>query len=172
MTLRKPNMSDSEFYNWFQTRLKSTEHDCMEWTGQKLPKGYGHVKIHGKKIQTHRYVLAKKLGREIREGMCALHTCDNPPCCNPNHIWEGTNQENVNDKISKGRAAVVKGEKHGCSKLTEDMVITIKQTGRTISQRKLAAEYGVSSTIIYKILKGVIWNHVSVPESPITANAI
>ena len=157
-------MSDSEFYTWFQTRLKSTENNCMEWTGQKLPKGYGHVKIRGKKIQTHRYVLSKKLGRSIGEGMCALHTCDNPPCCNPDHIWEGTNQENVDDKIKKGRGAIVKGEKHGCSKLTEDMVIEIKQAGRTISQRKLATEYGVSSTIIYKILKGVLWSHVSLPE--------
>uniref|UniRef100_A0A6C0AJW4 Uncharacterized protein n=1 Tax=viral metagenome TaxID=1070528 RepID=A0A6C0AJW4_9ZZZZ len=165
-------MSESEFYNWFQTRLKSTENGCMEWTGQRLAKGYGHVRIHGKKIQTHRYVLAKKLGREIREGMCALHSCDNPPCCSPDHIWEGTNQDNVNDKNSKGRGVYVKGEHHGSSKLTESMVIEIKQIGRSLSQRKLASEYGVSSTIIYKILKGVIWSHVNIPECPITANPI
>jgi hypothetical protein len=161
MSRRKKNMSSAEFDDWFQTRLEHQENGCMVWLGQTLAKGYGHVRIGNKKIQTHRYALSKKLGRPIGENMCALHTCDNPPCCNPDHLREGTNQDNVDDKMSKGREARNKGEKHGCAKLTESLVREIREQQGKVSQRKLAAKYDVSRALIFKILVGELWSHLN-----------
>jgi len=161
MSRRKKNMSSAEFDEWFQTRLEHRENGCMVWLGQTLAKGYGHVRgVDSKKVLTHRYALAIKLGRPIGENMCALHTCDNPPCCNPDHLREGTNQDNVDDKMAKGREARVQGEKHGCSKLTEALVREIREQKGKLSQRKLASKYGVSRALIFKILVRELWSHI------------
>ena len=85
---------------------------CLEWTGVAHKRGYGRITINSKSVQTHR--LAWELANgPIPDGMFICHTCDNPPCCNPDHLWPGTNAENTADKVTKGRAP-----SHGKSKAT------------------------------------------------------
>jgi hypothetical protein len=77
--------------------------DCWVWTGCKLPTGYGHYrKTKSCQLYAHRTAFELTNG-PIPDGLEVCHTCDNPPCCNPNHLWIGTHLDNVHDRDMKGR---------------------------------------------------------------------
>ena len=76
---------------------------CLVWMGARLPNGYGRVWRDGKAKLVHRVALEDKLERELGEGMLACHTCDNPPCFEKEHLFEGTPQDNMDDMTEKGR---------------------------------------------------------------------
>ena len=86
----------------FWGRMVGLPSGCLEWTGGTTPDGYGKIKIDGVTVVAHRLAWTLTVG-PIPEGMCVCHTCDNPPCCNVNHLWLGTNAENMADKMAKGR---------------------------------------------------------------------
>src|SRR6187455_1405138 len=99
--------------------------NCWEWTGHKLPKGYGRIGKDGKLYQTHR--LAYELARgPIPQGMHVCHHCDNPSCINPDHLFVGTNADNHADKIAKDRQAKPRGIKNAAAKLNEADVRAIR----------------------------------------------
>lgn len=77
--------------------------DCIISRFKPRRDGYAAIGLDGKKKLHHRVVLEKKLGRPIRDGYCALHTCDVRNCINPDHLWEGTQQDNIWDAQDKGR---------------------------------------------------------------------
>lgn len=77
---------------------------CWVWKGSKLPSGYGRVSWQGKTTYAHRVAHLLAHGA-IPAGMCVCHHCDNPPCCNPSHLWLGTQQDNMADRDRKGRTA-------------------------------------------------------------------
>lgn len=74
--------------------------ECWEWTAHRLPKGYG---VFGPGVVAHRVAWEVAHG-PIPDGLHVLHTCDNPPCCNPGHLRLGTPQDNVDDMMRKGRS--------------------------------------------------------------------
>lgn len=77
--------------------------DCAELNRDLDSAGYSRIKVNGKKIGIHRIALERKLGRVIRPGYLACHSCDNSTCINTNHLWEGTQSDNHWDAIGKGR---------------------------------------------------------------------
>lgn len=85
-------------------KLVLTESGCIEWTGAKQPRGYGHIATgEGREtIGTHRAAWIVANG-PIPDGMDVCHSCDNPPCCNPQHLFLGTRSENLLDMVDKGR---------------------------------------------------------------------
>lgn len=87
---------------WPNVEIWSDPDMCWPWLGTVDPKGYGKLKIKGKWVSSHRlaYQLAKG---PIPVGMSVCHACDNPPCCNPFHLWIGTHAENMRDMQTKGR---------------------------------------------------------------------
>lgn len=93
----------------FWKRVKRrTKTQCWPWLGPADP--YGRIRIDGRRWSTHRLSWWIHFG-EIPKGLSVLHSCDNPPCCNPNHLWLGTTKDNMADMSKKGRAA--KGLRHG-----------------------------------------------------------
>jgi hypothetical protein len=96
----------------FLSKFKQgTPDECWEWIGSTDIENYGIVKWNKKRFRAHRisYELFKG---EIPKGLCVCHSCDNPKCVNPNHLWVGTIKENNTDRTQKGRNADRKGEKH------------------------------------------------------------
>ena len=79
--------------------------DCWEWVGARYPQGYGRIHRWGtdnRNSYTHR-VAWELVNGTIPDGMCVCHHCDNPPCCNPRHLFLGTQNDNIQDSIKKGR---------------------------------------------------------------------
>jgi|SRR5882762_3935858 len=122
--------------------------DCLEWQGERDSKGYGRFRDYGSKIdeKTHRisFFLANGFWPEI-----CRHTCDNPPCCDPEHLLDGTRADNTKDMITRGRH---KPNKRKFSDEQEDIIRSEYLAGGS-SYRKLAAKYKTSFGNIQWIMR-------------------
>ena len=132
---------------------------CLEFQGYRIKKGYGYIGTeNGKTTTTHRLAWQIAHG-PIPEGMFVLHKCDNPPCCNPDHLFLGTNKDNMDDRSNKQRQA--RGSRMGSSKLVEsDIPVIRKRLSAGETHRSIAKSYGVSSPIITYINTGRTWKHI------------
>jgi hypothetical protein len=138
------------FEKWFQPSA-----GCWNWTGGLDKDGYGAFNYGGKSYRAH--LVALKLdGRPVPRGMYGCHTCDNPSCVRPDHLYPGTPTQNMQDAISRGR--VRRGEAQHNARLTEDAVRAIRAS--SISAKKLAAQYGVSRSAVELARNGKTWRHV------------
>jgi hypothetical protein len=134
---------------------------CWIWAAGKTAAGYGELGIHKHIVYSHRLAWILTYG-EIHDGLCVCHKCDNPPCCNPDHLFLGTASDNATDMVKKGRNFVPKefapqGEKHSHHKLTELQVLEIRKRYfvEKEMQKTLAREFGVSpSCIEYVVGRG------------------
>jgi HNH endonuclease len=120
--------------------------------------GYPNACIKGRTRALPRIVLEQKLGRPIKLGLCALHHCDVRRCLEPEHLYEGTYQDNVDDMHRRGRARKVKGTKHHKAVLTPRLVRQIRQS--QYDGPSAALQFGVSVATIYDIRKFRTWTHV------------
>lgn len=127
--------------------------DCWPWLGGCKPNGYGTLSIAGKGYSTHRIAYEVAVGL-IPDGLFVCHRCDNPPCCNPAHLFLGTPSDNTRDMHAKGRLPSRKGERHPLSKLSnaqrEEIVARRKYGERGID---LAREFNVSQPTITRLVK-------------------
>ncbi len=142
--------------------IKSLD-ECWIWQGTNV-RGYGYIGAKsGKSVRVPRLIFMLADGQDIPESMCVCHTCDNPSCCNPYHLWLGTQQDNIRDKKGKGRAKGVNiGEKHGRAKLTESDVKEIRRLlCEKVTQRKIAEKFGVDQSAIHLIGARKTWKHLS-----------
>lgn len=132
---------------------------CWLWLRSTNTSGYGAFRIGGgKKILAHRAAWIAANG-EIPEGICILHRCDTPLCVNPNHLFAGTNTDNVADRVMKGRTSC--GQRHPRAKLTEGDVIRIfalHKDGAT--NQSIADSMGVVQSAVSEILTGRAWTHL------------
>jgi hypothetical protein len=94
--------TDSERADWIKSKCKVTPSGCWEWQGFRHAKGYGGSYFRGRSNRTHRIMYICTFG-DIPKGKLVCHTCDNPPCCNPAHLWLGTIWENGQDAKQKQR---------------------------------------------------------------------
>ena len=128
---------------------------CWLWTASTFRTGYGKFRVDDRMVSAHRvsYELHNGL---IPEGLHVCHTCDVKVCVNPDHLWLGTNQDNVDDRDAKGRQA--KGSEHGRAKLTEEQVWEIYHAEGTL--REIAEQYGVLFQQVSKIKRKEKWRHL------------
>lgn len=148
---------------WNKVDQSSGPDACWPYMGHKIPKGYGHFKVFGKTWITHRLAYYLK-NNGIPEGMWILHKCDNPPCCNPSHLFAGTNQDNVTDKMTKGRWGGGVGMRSNTAKLRDTDVLAIRRiySEQFIINRKLGDYFGVHESTIEKVVSGRQWKHLPV----------
>lgn len=135
------------------------EDSCWVWTGH-CSKGYGRMTVAKKGVLVHRLAYELSVG-PIPGGLDVLHTCDNPKCVRPSHLFLGNDADNMTDKTQKGRQA--RGQGHGNAKLTEDAVKQIKSLYRKNVYgltKRLANQFGVTETCIRQIITGERWSHL------------
>lgn len=124
--------------------------DCWPWIGSRFIKGYGNASGLKPRLEVSAHRVAYRLFvGPIPEGNQVMHTCDNPPCCNPAHLRTGTNADNIHDKYAKGRGVNLTGEAHGMCVLSDQQVREIRAS--SLSQRELARRYGVVQSHIWRI---------------------
>lgn len=149
---------EREFNFWANLEIKGN--GCWEWKGCARKHGYGWINWIGRKtILAHR--LAWILSREESpDGMEVCHRCDNPPCCNPFHLFLGTHTDNIRDMDSKGRRKVTSGENCHLSKLKESDIPEIRRMSDSMNISQIARHFGVTPSPIRTILNGTGWKHV------------
>lgn len=134
--------------------------ECWEWQGGRDSRGYGKVRINGKLMGAYRAAYIFTTGQEPGK-LHVCHRCDNPPCCNPNHLFLATARENALDRTKKGRTTQC--ESHPFAKLTPTIVNQIRKEYRPFDRKRgcraLARKYGVSSGIVGGIIRGVRWKN-------------
>ena len=157
---------------WERVDVRGTD-ECWEWQAG-TSSGYGRLTINGKDFRTHRISWILHNG-EIPDGLFVCHKCDNRLCVNPNHFFLGTHEDNMKDKIRKGRQSSTKGyrlpnkrksvwgEKVYSAKLTEQEVLEIKALlSFGLKQTSIAKAYGVTNKNISLIHRGKTWTHVQI----------
>lgn len=159
---------------WSRVKIGNPD-ECWEWQASCFPTGYGHLTIKGKSLYSHR-VSWELTNGEIPDGLFVCHKCDNPPCCNPQHLFVGTPLDNVRDRDAKGRGRkqpkkfreekprqpriMPTGESSYHHKLTWELVATIRQrySMGDVTQTQLAKEYNVAISTISRLVHGFNWN--------------
>jgi len=135
---------------------------CWIFGGYHDKNGYG-VFTHGrgKQLRAHRASFEFHHGG-LNAEMLVCHSCDNPSCINPNHLFTGTHKDNTQDMIKKGRMANQKGSKHPSAKLNEEQIYFIKnQRLRGEKLKDIAIQFNVSFQAISSICRGKSWNHIN-----------
>lgn len=132
--------------------------ECWPWLGARDRRGYGRIKAFGRNWVASRIVLALKGSIPSSEEI-VCHHCDNPPCCNPEHLFIGTALLNAQDRAAKGREPDRRGEGNGRAKLTADQVREIR--ANPLGHKRLAEMVGVSPTTIRDVRSRRKWSHVA-----------
>jgi hypothetical protein len=160
---------------------------CWTWARGRTGAGYGETWDGRAVLLVHRVVYELTFG-QIPDGLFVLHHCDNPPCCNPSHLFAGTHSDNMRDMMAKGRGIrpeqrargdrnghrlhperysapppnPMPGTRHPKSKLTDGQVREIRSlyASGTIRQSALGIRFGVSQVKISQIVRGVVWKHL------------
>lgn len=160
------NGTEKEKINYFYENKIITEDGC--WIQDKIKpikRGYVKIKVHGKAKALHRLSLEEKLGRPLREGYetCHIRECPEKGCYNPEHLYEGTHPQNIEDAKELGttKRKAARGERQHLSKLTYNKVVAIKGLLKLgIQHWKIAKIYGVHRSAITSISRGRTWTHV------------
>jgi hypothetical protein len=142
--------------------IKKTDNGCWEWTRSCNPNGYAQLGYKHRLIRAHRASAHAFLGLDLSSPLCVCHKCDNRKCINPNHLFIGTNQDNVDDKMRKGRLNPPLGSRSSFARLSENDIPLIRN--RISSGEKLASiarAYKINPCAIWSIKHGHTWKHVN-----------
>lgn len=139
--------------------------DCIEWTHSRNKKDgnrldYGQVRRDGKMRKAHRVAWEESYG-PIPDGALVLHTCDNPPCVNPAHLYLGSHSDNAKDRERRGRGRDVVGSRNGHSTITEQTAIRVKMMRGVLSASLVSRVLGISINQVCQIMNGKAWKHVT-----------
>lgn len=132
---------------------------CWVWLAGLFPDGYGQFYLKGTSIGAHRVSYELYVG-SIEPKFQICHSCDNPICVNPKHLFLGTHKDNMKDRNIKGRQG--RGESHGMSKLTKQQVLEIRSlfSKGEATKTELGRRYLVSDVSIHHIITGKHWKHI------------
>jgi hypothetical protein len=160
----------------FWAKVTKTD-GCWTRSGASNGQGYSIATLDGQRIYAHRLSYILHFGG-IPDGLDVLHKCDNPPCVRPDHLFAGTHRDNMTDMVAKNRhdgsgirialaalaadrSVMARGEGHGQSKVTENMVRDIRERARRgESQRSIADAMPITQVTVGRIIRREIWAHV------------
>ena len=154
---------DKSIINRFWSKVDRSG-NCWEWAAAKTKGGYGQFHINNKMQLAHRvsWVIHNS---DIPSGdhygtTCVLHRCDNPSCVNPDHLFLGTQKDNNQDRMNKGRNVNVVGEQHGKAKLSSRNVREIRRHSPAMTYREIAETFCISSSQVCNIVNRRVWKHI------------
>lgn len=129
---------------------------CWEWTGRRSRRGYGEFDVNGGRVQAHRMAWALAHG-PIPHGLLVCHSCDNPACVRPDHLFLGTQSDNMRDMAAKGRHAYPSGEAHPQARVSDEQADEIRALYECgdLSQAALGTRFGICQTQVSRIVRGV-----------------
>lgn len=135
---------------------------CHHWTASTNKFGYGKIKAGDSGWKLAHRVAWEFANGPVPKGLYVLHTCDNPGCVNPSHLYLGSYKDNAQDRERRDRGNHAKGSAHGRSKLSADQVVGIKKlySSGEYSYRKLGKMFGVDGKSIADIVNGLNWTHL------------
>jgi hypothetical protein len=159
--------AEAEATRFWSKVTKAAPSACWPWTGELNNHGYGRFRTWRggrRRHLAHRIAYRLTVG-PIEDGHVLLHSCDNPPCCNPAHLTAGTQRDNISDAHAKGRASQPphgRGESASHVRLSEADVLDIRRryAAGGITQEALGAEYGMPQASISCIIRGRSWSHL------------
>ena len=139
---------------------KGDDNVCWEWQGYRLRDGYGWVSTPiGNRTASRVAAHLSGLLEDLSSSLHVLHRCDNPPCCNPAHLFVGTNTDNVADRVAKNRSGnkPLHGQENGASKLTDTQIRQVRGMYKfaQYSQSQLARMFNVHQPHISRIVNGL-----------------
>ena len=141
----------------FWSKVTKLDSGCWIWENSKTQDGYGVFREggrNGKHVRAHRRAVELTKG-PIPDGMAVCHSCDNPPCCNPDHLFIATIADNNKDRSAKGRTYRHIGQDNPMSKLTDKQREELRNMRRKgVSYRKIAKAFGISQPCAHEICNG------------------
>ena len=143
---------------WAKVDMRS-EDECWPWKAapRRKDEGYGAFYFEGRQQPASKIAWILTNGRPVPDGLVVCHSCDNPPCCNPNHLWVGTRIDNDKDRIAKGRQCRGSQQKHAV--LNESLVLRLRARADEIGLSKAAREFGINKGTAYTAYRRG-WRHV------------
>jgi hypothetical protein len=142
---------------WEKVDVRGVD-ECWPWLASTKQGGYGKLAGgDGRILLAHRVAYQLAVGT-IPAGLVVCHRCDNPGCVNPNHLFLGSQADNLRDMHAKGRGNPPRGNLHPKARLTDAIVLAIRNDTR--SHRQLARVYGIGKSTVGMIKAGVTWKHL------------
>lgn len=144
--------------------------DCLIWTGCVMASGYGRISVGNRTMYAHRAALLAHRG-SLPAGELVLHSCDRPPCVNPDHLRPGSPSDNMTDKVGRGRLVLpgtfIHGEGNGQARLTWALVreMRARYARGELTKTSAGREYGISRQSATDVLLGRTWNEPLVAVS-------
>jgi hypothetical protein len=160
--MKQIQLTARQINNFWSKVNKRTNNGCWEWTGALNNRGYGVVNLN------HSVTLAHRVSFSIVHGSPApnlsiCHTCDNPKCVYPAHLFQATHKENMLDMHRKNRQGgkVFHGSQHGMSKLTDKQVRELRDMrAKGVILREIAARFSISIATVSQIVRRDLWKHI------------
>lgn len=142
----------------FMQKVEKTA-ECWIWTARTTRQGYGRFFANGRNNLAHRVSYEMFVG--VAGDMHVLHRCDNPSCVRPDHLFLGSNKDNVDDKVAKGRTPPAKGELNPHSRLKKEDVLKIRSMhANKVPRSLIAKEFAVVPAYINQIVNRKAWRHI------------
>ncbi len=154
------NFTPNQLVRFWKKISKDGENGCWKWLNAKDKDGYGKIRVQATDMRAHRLSWIIHRG-QIPESSLILHTCDNPECTNPEHLYAGSNTNNMQDREARNRIQHFKGEDCNFSTLTSELIIKIREMRSAGGkQLEIANLFGISRPHVSAICSRKVWKHI------------